>query len=247
MTLEKEETEVGVPVEELQAKTFTQEDWDAAKAELEERVRQEEFVKYQGLQKVISKKDAEIERLAKQPSNTKTMTTVVDELERLSQSAYESDPASQARISTLKTQLAAEEQRAYQENIIHQNQERINQEIKSAGYDPTDDRFEGVWDMFEVASVDGVFTRVDRKLEKVLNKIPVVKEETNVVDIEKLVEEKAEEKLRVKMEERGLLHTDLGGASGGEQTFTRDQIKDRGFWNANREAILAAQAAGRIK
>ena len=38
-----------------------------------------------------------------------------------------------------------------------------------------------------------------------------------------------------------------GQTDGGQGFFTREQINDRGFWETHREAILEAQAAGRIK
>jgi len=43
------------------------------------------------------------------------------------------------------------------------------------------------------------------------------------------------------------LKADSGKSRGGSTYFTRTQIADRGFWEANREAILEAQKEGRIR
>ena len=50
-----------------------------------------------------------------------------------------------------------------------------------------------------------------------------------------------------KEEDKAPLKPDSGKTRGGSTYFTRAQIADRAFWEVNKEAILEAQAAGRIR
>ncbi len=201
------------PVVETQAITFTQEQEDKMNEMFDE--------KYKTIQRTINRKDEEIRTLKTQPQPSKAMATMVSEIEKLSQANPDSDPASQARIAALRQELQTEEDRAYQETTIRQNEERLNQLIVNAGHDPTDDKFEPVWDAFSVDSIDGKFTRADRKLQKILNTVEPQKVEVKV-ETEKNIEDEVQKRLRVEMANRNMLDSEITTPSGG--TSNREQI-----------------------
>ena len=207
-----------VPVVEVQTKTYTQEELDAER----ESVRAEELLKYKGIQKTIAKKDQRIQELegaqAPPASSNKTLSKVIEEMERRAGADYVEDPAAQSRISALKAELVREEQLQSQETTIKQKRLELNQKIADAGFDPSDDRFLEVDEAFDLATFDGKFERVDKRLARVLKSVKPVEEitpkETEAEKKEKYDKE-VKEAARKMLEEKGQLVSDAGGPSAG--------------------------------
>lgn len=212
---ETEITDSGTEIE-AKAKTFTQEELDAFKAEIEA----EADKRYQGIQRVVSKKDQEIERLRKaQPRETGDDTLLEVMLQDRRSKATElgePDPV----IARLETELAQrkrkqtqEAQLRWQEQVTQQHREKFDQRIQEAGLDPNDERLDDFQDAFEDAQEDGRFGKAERKLNRILSKVKEPKGKGKSETDEERIERLAEEKLRAKMEEQGLLITETGGPS----------------------------------
>lgn len=215
---EEVETPPELPPEETppetQTPTFTQEDLDNARLEGQRQ--------YQGLQKVIAKKDRELDALQRKAptSNKKVLAAVLDEIDRPQEELYQ-DPGRGSRISQLRVDLEREEQLERMNAYAQQERERINQIIEDAGFSPTDEAFEDVEDAYDLSMMDGNFARAEKKARKIIGKLakPVKEPEP---DIEKLVEEG----VRKMMEEKGELTMPAGGPSGAlSKSWTTKQIK----------------------
>lgn len=201
-----------------QTKSFTREELDTAM----EQVRQEEMAKYQGIQKVVSKKDREIEDLRKrgytQPSQDDKLLELMLQDRREKSSEYGGyDPL----IPQLETELAARKERqAYQESQIKKQEytdnwkEKLNTRINEAGLDPNDGQFDDVWETFDIAySVDGKFERAEKKLDKILKSVkPEAEPKETEEELKKRLREEVKREI---MLERGELETETGLPSGG--------------------------------
>lgn len=200
----------------------------------EERGEAKALEKYQGIQRTISKKDTEIERLKNQlgepqPSGTRrTLTALLEEMEKRGEE-YGSDPSSQGRISQLKSELAREEQLEYQKGVARKVRSELDQKIRDAGRDPSDEMFESVNEAFEdAADWHGKFDRAERKLDRILTQakpmeLPKVEPPE---DRQKAINEAA----RQMLEEKGQLVSETGGpsaSSGSFQQFEKDYIEGK--------------------
>lgn len=211
---EEEQTPEPEVEQETLTKTYTQEDLDNARLESQRQ--------YQGLQKVVARKDREIADLrhkSPQASNKKVLAAVLDEMDKPQEELYQ-DSGRGSRISQLRVDLEREEQLDKMNAYAQQERERINQIIEDAGFSPTDEAFEDVEDAYDLSMMDGNFARAEKKARKIIGKLakPVKEPEP---DIEKLVEERA----RKLMEEKGELSMPAGGPSGAlSKTWTTKQI-----------------------
>jgi len=217
-TLPEGEVTVQIP----ETKSYTQEELDA----FVEQAKQEEFQKYQGIQRTVAKKDQELEQLRRQAPQAIPNTTlkgIVDEIERLqTREDYSPDPASQSRIAQLKGEIVREEQRVAQQQayaqmdaIANQWRERLDQKIRDAGFDPSDDKFDGVNDAFTIAnSVDGKFEKAEARLDRILGKAKPTQETKPKESEEEKINRLADEKYTQKLKDEGLYKTDTGSPSG---------------------------------
>jgi len=225
--MSEEQPDVEQPVVEAlveEPKTYTQEDVDTLRTKAEE----EAWSKYQGIQRTIAEKDRKLKEYEQaRPVQTDVTKAILDELGR--QSEFETDPERQTRIATLNAQLAQEKQMAYQDKVIRDKRNEVEGIIRNAGLNPDDEAFEAVWDAMELTEYDGKLERVDRKLEKALSKTqpkPIEqKPKEESVDIDMMVEEKANRKLKEEMVKRGLLTGDDGKPSAPNKSLTAEEVK----------------------
>jgi len=236
------------PEPEPELKTYTQEEYDA----LQVQIKEEELAKYQGLQRVVSQKDQKIKELearAIQPPTTFRGGSKVGELllqeMRARQTEYgEPNP----RIAELEAEIAKERQQelAEQQAQYRQLKETIDgyrKRTENIGLTEDDEEY---WEIHDLVT-EQKFKRADIKLKK-LEEAKVKPEPKSKETEDERIERLAEEKLRAKMEEKGLLSSEPSGPSAGsERTFTAEQIADRKFYEEHREAILKAYAEGKIK
>jgi len=131
------------------------------------------------------------------------------------------------RITQLEVLLAEEKrkeetarQREQIEVVTSEWRGKLEDRIIAAGEDPHDDKFEDVWDTFDVTyAVDGKFERVEKKLTRVLGATKP-KETGKTETEEERIERKAEEKYRARAKEAGLLTTETGEPSASGETWT---------------------------
>jgi len=254
VTQPPEEEVVGAEVE---PKAYTQEELDALRAEAMELGKAEAFKEYQGIQRTVTKQDRKIKELEgrlAQPQTSadrRVMSGMLEELDRQAKEAYGSDPEAQSRIARLRGQLLEEEQMQARQAYTQQYREKLDQKIKEAGFDPSDDMFADVDEAFDVAyAIDGKFERAERKLDRILKSATPAKEIKPAIEGKPKPEtedERIERKAKEFLIKQGLIPTGISGPSaGGEPSFTEDQIADREFYEKNREAILKAYQKGRI-
>jgi hypothetical protein len=131
-----------------------------------------------------------------------------------------------------------EEQRAIQLESMKRNTiERAKQEIAATGMNPEDARL--VWDV-ETDDPGVFYGRLAASLSK-------AQKEDALKSIPELVKQAiADEKARERRES-GVDSHESAGATAGSKTFTRAQIKDRAFYEANKVDIEKAAKEGRIK
>jgi 23S rRNA U2552 (ribose-2'-O)-methylase RlmE/FtsJ len=213
----KEEPKVETPAP---AKVYTQVELDAILSA--QKLVEENRVK--GLNKVVSKKDQEIEHIRKQnqPNEVtlKTLTRMANVLEKtLATGGYENEESAKAA----KTELAGIRSEIAQATSMSQTAQvdayrnTLHQRIIDAGLQPTDDRLEAVVEAFE----DGRFDRATKKLDKILNEVAKEKpmaetKETPKVDVDKI---KADIRAEV-MKELGLTKQDAGGSVSNSSRMT---------------------------
>lgn len=210
--MEEKEVNEG-QVDEVQTAPNTP-DLDAFRAEIESRFEEKEkqFQKqYQGLQKVVAKKDKEIQEL-KGKSTTSPYKRIIEEME---QSEY-ADPS---RLQRLRAELEAaeNEERMNQALAYAQGEkEKLTKQIEEAGFDPEDDMFVDVDIAYDNAFYgNGDFSKAQKKLNQILkqNKKEVPKVEEKKLTIDDIPEELREEIYRQRMEKSGQLDTEEGGPS----------------------------------
>lgn len=221
---------------ETQTITHTQEELDALLVQAKEAGKQELEKQYKGIQNVVSKKDKRIEELEGQatqlPTSNPVVKGILDEIERQGREYGEGDTNAQARIASLRNQLAQEEakqmqakQVQYQENFSKQEREKLDKVITEAGLDPSDDMFTDVDEAFLMAKnylgPEG-FEIAHRKLTRILKnaKPPVKSKET-----EDKHKAEVDEAAREELEKRGLLKAPPGGPSGGAgKTYKSEEM-----------------------
>ena len=137
---------------------------------------------------------------------------IVDELDRQRNPNYADDPQSQERIQALKIELAkaeAEESRKAQlrkqESMANEAKESLEDKIREAGFEPEDEKFDTVWDKWDLARLaDGKFERAEEKLTRILSRAKPKEEtveEKKPVETEEQMRERLEREI---LEERGL-------------------------------------------
>uniref|UniRef100_A0A6M3KTR3 Uncharacterized protein n=1 Tax=viral metagenome TaxID=1070528 RepID=A0A6M3KTR3_9ZZZZ len=216
---------------EAQTATFTQQ-LEAARQEAAEQARQEEFAKYQGIQRAISKKDAEIKRL--QAELTKTPTSQSSILSKMVD-VMEEEGGTNPRISQLKAELAQEQQREKWNTYVGSARSGMEDEIREAGFDPDDPKFDRANAAFEAATVHGDFSRAKTILDKVLKTVgPKVEEkkvETSKQETAEQMKARIREEVKLElMKENDELKTDTGLSSGGGgswEDFTQEFVQGK--------------------
>ena len=176
--------------EPQEVKTFTQEEVDA----IREEIKREEQRSIKGLQRVVSKKDQQIQELRRRPAHVEDTTTIELQLQsardaeaerRTTDGEYaKKDPAIPRLEAELARRIAAQEtakMKDYRESIISGEREKLETRITEAGFDPDDERFEDAFEMWDISKLDGQFDRAHRKLDRILKtiKTPEAKAESN--------------------------------------------------------------------
>lgn len=201
-----------------QEKTFTQEEVEAGLS----RLREEEIKKYQGLQKVVSRKDQQIEQLKQSPKpQSKVTNKLIDEIEHLARNS-DDGLASTNRIAALKQELVKEENIAQGEAFANDWHSKINQKIIDAGYDPNDDAFVDVEEAYQTAYYShGKFELAEKKADRILKSLQPTKTEEKVetppITPQKRTfsDEDLEEAERLINEKKGLSVSDSGRITSG--------------------------------
>ena len=201
-------------------KTFTQEDLDAIVSEKDKA--------YQGLQKVIARKDQELETSRKQPptqSNTQAVKLLLELEEERANTPNELGEVRKPspRIAQLKAEVRRLEQqeagKRYQAQLESKRDE-IRRKAEEKGIDPDSAEFYPVVDAYYT----GNFPEAERRLAR----IPAKQEKEQKVG-------KTEEEIRVEerakvIEELGLKKQDGGSPSGaGRGSFTAEEIGDMSY------------------
>lgn len=239
-------------VEEPEAEPKEQVDYDTKLHEAIAQVKAESEKKYKSLQRVIDKKDKQIQKLSQpQSQSTKALEAMREELRA-------NDPESpriqviDAEIERIKKEGETLKQMREVEQYTEDWRTKLTGKIEEAGLDPEDDRFDDVWENFELHyQIDGKFDIAERKLDKILKGVNKVAEEPKKeeANLEKILEERLKEEKRKWMEENGLTEKETGLPSGTTRTFTEEQIEamsDKEYAK-NRESILEAYAAGNVR
>ena len=218
-------------------RTFTQEDLDAIVTEKDKA--------YQGLQKVIARKDQELETQRKQPtqSNTQLYKTMLEELEAQSSGTDELGQVRKPspRIAQLRRQVRALEQQEVRQQ--HQSQlegerNKMRKEAEDVGLDPDSEEFYPVVDAFHTGNTP----EAKRRLDRILKKHEV--KETKVGKTEEEI--RAEERAKV-IEELGLKKQDGGSPSGGggsDDTFLKDYAEGKSSDHKRAKTVLEKIAKG---
>jgi hypothetical protein len=241
-------------------KTLTQEEVNQLIENATQKARDEEFQKYKGIQRVIAQKDKEIATLknvstsypANTTSNLEPYKVMVEEMEAHARETGETNPRvaqMRALIAEEERKTNAEKQRREVEQYTQTWKEKLEAKIAEAGLTPEDEKFDDVWESFDVSyKLDGKFERAEKKLDRILkgvSKVPEVKK-TEVKpddDLEKKVQARLAEEKRKWMQENHLLETETSAPSAAmkqwkdiEANYIADPDKP-----ANREAYLRAR------
>jgi hypothetical protein len=129
--------------------------------------------------------------------------------------------------------------RAQQEELEKQQfHAETRQRIAKLGLNPDDPRIK--YDLNAPSAHD--------YLEGVMASVAKIKEDDATKNLDALITQKITERDAKARRESGVdSHETAGAAGSGPRTFTRAQIRDRKFYEANREAIDKASREGRIK
>ena len=187
---EVEEATTQSQVEETETpKTFTQEDLDAIVAEKDKA--------YQGLQKVIARKDQELETRKTQPKvqgNAQALKLLTEEL------ASQTDEYGEGKSSSPRIEGKRQEMRKKAEDV---------------GLDPDGEEFYPVVDAFHIGNLH----EAERRISRILKRHETKKEKTVGKATSKTETEiRAEERAKV-IDELGLKKQDGGGPSGTSKSF----------------------------
>jgi len=202
-TAPEPEAEVTEPI-----KTFTQEDVDAIVAEKDKA--------YQGLQKVIARKDREAEQRQKIPAQPKSsqvnvLKAMADTLATGEGEYGEVPEARKAKLAQLRQTIASLEQqeRIEQMRIVAETEkQRMHQEAVDAGLDPYSEEFFPVEDAFDLGNYPAAKRRHERILAKHQKEAKPVEEKKVKTEEDK----EAEIEARI-LEKYGLTKQDTGGPS----------------------------------
>ncbi len=222
-----EQPEKETPTPEPQTISMTQAELDAKIALATEAGKTEANEEYKGIQRTIAQKDETIEGLrakAGQPSQPSgnLMRQMIEAMEAGQGEYGDANP----KIATLKQAIATEEAREKQAGVYHQQETLSNQErdkmearIREAKLDPTDEKFEAVWDKWEYGrDVSGYrgFDAANERLNRILK-----------VDKPEVKKESDEEIAARVLKKEGQLDTDTGGSpsSGGKKTYKSSELE----------------------
>lgn len=203
------------------------EELDALKAAAIEQGRLEAEDKYKGIQRTINKKNDEIERLKRKPTQPPINDFSLEEALIASKRGEvdANDPVIAQLEQALATRKRAATEQAnaqYRDKIIGEQGEKFNKQIEDAGLDPDDERLDDFHDKFDEACIDGLFDKAERKLNRILSKVEPKKGKTESEDDTKA--KWIEEGKRLGMEKMGLLKTDNNqpsGAGSSDEEFER--------------------------
>jgi len=129
------------------------------------------------------------------------------------------DPA----ITVLEAELASRKQRQEQQKLYQQmdayatdQRDKIENKIREAGLDPSDERFEDAWEWFDMTyNSDGKFERVAKRVNRILKQV-----EPKEKEVDKSSDEKLKEKVRKEiLMERGELEAETGQPKGSAKSF----------------------------
>ena len=210
---EVEEATTQSQVEETETpKTVTQEDLDAIVAEKDKA--------YQGLQKVIARKDQELETRKTQPKvqgNAQALKLLTEELASQTDE-YGEGKSSSPRIAQIRTQIRLLEQQEarqrYQDQLEGKRQE-MRKKAEDVGLDPDGEEFYPVVDAFHIGNLH----EAERRISRILKRHETKKEKTVGKATSKTETEiRAEERAKV-IDELGLKKQDGGGPSGTSKSF----------------------------
>ena len=249
MTIEKEEqVEEKQPEGEVlpQTKTFTQEEMDVLVAQ----ARDEEKEVYKGIQRTVSAKDEEIKRLREsgkpQSDNSGLGQVMLDEMKASQEFGTVNPRVAQLEslLSTEKTKQARAEATQRGDEITREYRTKLNKKIGDIGLDPSDERFDDVWDTFEIAyAVDGKFERAEKKLDRILTKVkPEEKtKETTEDEVKRLAKEMSDTFLK----EGGYLSLNEDGPSATTKKF--EEVRDKYIENPDDRSNTAEYLRMRVE
>jgi len=177
----------------------------------------------------LARKEGENKRLREQqvkPATTQPTSQAIEIMLADMKARQTEFAEGNPRIAQLEVLLAEEKrkeevarQREQMETVTSEWRGRLEDRIVAAGENPTDEKFDDVWDTFDVTyAVDGRFERVDKKLTRILGATKP-KETGKVETEEERIERLAEEKYRAKAKEAGLLTTETGEPSASGESW----------------------------
>ena len=232
-----------------EAKTFTQEEVDTMISEKDKA--------YQGIQKVVGRKDRELDDLRrqqpKQVGSDDTSTLEIMLQDKKLQSQYgESDPMIRALENEITKRKAVATQnqqyQAWQDWKVAEREKRQHA-IVDVGEDPDDPKFDTVWDSFAIGvnSPEADLSDTDKRLGRILGK---PKGKTKSEDEAQRIEARAEALALEKLKKTPGWRDHEGAPSGaGQRTFTPAQIRNMSpaEYSKNKQAIDEALREGRLK
>ena len=143
----------------------------------------------------------------------------------------------QAQLGAYRQQELARQQAEQVETLKRQALDGMRQEIADLGLNPDDSRIE--YDL-NTPDADTFYKKAMRSAAKAIR-------EDEKKTIPQLVKQAIADEEARKRKESGVDSHESAGVAAGTQVFTRAQIKDRKFYEANKEAIEKAAKEGRIK
>lgn len=198
---------------------------DSAQAELDvlktkladqEKISQKWETESKAHQAVVTKKSQELSQLKQRPARTSTPSKTMLEL-------MEEQSPGDPRVAELKRQIDAEDALSNWNAKAEEARVKLTEKITSKGGDPDDERFDGVWDSFDLAySTHGQYEKAHGKADKILSRTkPVEKKEGE----EDKKEDKEAEIARKYLEDKGYLVTETGGPSASASNWKEVQEK----------------------
>ena len=208
-----------VPEPEKAPAPFTLED-------VRKMIQEENATAFKGLQRVIAKKDKEIQSLKATPTNTEpnvdiaTLRKVLNSV-KVSGGDENSIREAEEALTQAEVKVKMASQLTYQQKVISENQTKFNDLIENAGLETDDSRLSNYEIAFEMAKQTGDFSVPERILAKTLKNITPLKVEVkdevkpmSEEEINKRAEAKAQELFKKMQIDKGLLKTDTGAAGG---------------------------------
>ena len=140
-----------------------------------------------------------------------------------------------------KRRLAAETQRkqeiaAVSAREYNQRADTVYAQAQSIFGEGQEEKLEDIEDLLKAGNIARAEQRITRASKSKSSASPQTDTQKAIAD-----------GIQAELKKRGLLDSDTGSPSGGsKRTFTRTEIADYSFFQANKEAILQAQQDGRI-